>query len=188
MVQPTGSSLEPKAHSAAPTEVPRVQADPPPVAPSTLARPPSVATETWRAAVEAVRAASPRHGKSLAFGRLVRFAPGEVVIAFSADPDFHRSTLSGAGRATIEQILSDTFGQPTKLVVDNAAASLAPQSIAEVEAKERAAHERSVEARVRNHPALQSALRILGGEVEHVQVLEREPPAATEPPPDEPTS
>jgi hypothetical protein len=143
----------------------------------------------WRAAVEAVRAASPRHGKSLAFGRLIRLTPGEVVIAFTPDADFHRSTVSGAGRAIIERILSETLGQPTRLVIDSAAASLAPQSIAEVEATERARHERSVEARVRNHPALQSALRILGGEVEHVQVLERErPPASPDPaPPDDPT-
>jgi hypothetical protein len=138
--------------------------------------------------VDAVRAASPRHGKSLAFGRLVRLAPGEVVIAFTGDADFHRSTVSGAGRATIERILSETWGRPTKLVIDSAAATLAPQSIAEVEAKERAAHERTVEARVRNHPALQSALRILGGEVEHIQILERERPTTTEPEPtDEPS-
>ena len=138
---------------------------------------PLPSADRWRAAVDSVRAASPRHGASLAFGRLVRVAPGEVVIAFPPEADFHRSTVSGAGRATIEQVLTTTFGRPTRLVIDNAAASLAPQSIAEVEAKERAAHERTVEARVRNHPALQSAIRILGGEVEHVQVLERERPS-----------
>jgi hypothetical protein len=111
-----------------------------------------------------------------------------VVIAFAPDADFHRSTVSGSGRATIEQILSSTFGRPTRLVIDNTGAPQAPQSIAEVEAKERAAHERTIEARVRSHPAVQSALKILGGEVEHVQVLERERPVATEPEPgDEPT-
>ncbi|HZA50004.1 MAG TPA: hypothetical protein VE549_04635 [Myxococcaceae bacterium] len=147
---------------------------------------PTGTADAWRTAVEAVRAASPRHGKSLAFGRLVRLTPGEVVVAFTPDADFHRSAVSGAGRAIIEGILSEKLGQPTRLVIDSAAASLAPQSIAEAEAKERANHERSVEARVRNHPALQSALRILGGEVEHVHVLEHERPAAPDPtPPDD---
>jgi hypothetical protein len=149
---------------------------------------PAPSPEQWRAAVEAVRATSPRHGKSLAFGRLVRLAPGEVVIAFTPEADFHRSTVSGSGRATIEQILSSAFGRPTRLVIDNTGAPQAPQSIAEVEAKERAAHERTTEARVRSHPAVQSAIKILGGEVEHVQVLERERPVAPEPEPgDDPT-
>ena len=174
MLRPPGTE-EP---AAGPSQAPPSAAAPAPI-PETP-RPPA---EIWRAAVEAVRAASPRHGKSLAFGRLVRLAPGEVVIAFTPEADFHRSTVSGTGRATIEQILSSTFGRPTRLIVDSAAANLAPQSIAEVEANQRAAHERTVEARVRNHPALQSALRILGGEVEHIQVLEPDRPAPPEPEP-----
>jgi hypothetical protein len=173
----------PDAASAEPTGDPPAQQTAsdatPPGVPSATRRP----SELWRAAVDAVRATSPRHGTSLAFGRLVRVVPGEVVIAFPPEADFHRSTVSGAGRATIEQVLTSTFGRPTTLVIDSAAASLAPHSIAEVEAKERAAHERTVEARVRNHPALQSALRILGGEVEHVQVLERERPTVADPEP-----
>lgn len=135
--------------------------------------------------MERVRAASPRHGKSLAFGRLVRVAPGEVVIAFTQEADFHRATVNGGGKATIEQVMSEVLGAPTRLVIDQNAARTAPTSIAEEEATARAAHERSVEYRVRHHPALQSALRVLGGEIEHVQIFERERPTAA-PVPDTP--
>lgn len=131
--------------------------------------------------MDAVRAASPRQGKSLAYGRLVRIAPGEVVIAFTAEHDFHRATVSGHGKASIEELISSQLGAPTRLSIDSSAATSAPPSIAEEEVKERAAHERSVDFRVRSNGALQAALRILGGEIEHVQVLERERPALPEP-------
>ena len=140
----------------------------------------AAAHHVWKQIVDKVRTASPRHGKSLAFGRLVRVAPGEVVIGFTSESDFHRTTVSGAGKAIIEQAMSEVTGRPTRLVIDANGAQTAPPSIAEEEAKERAAHERSVDYRVRHHPALVSAMRILGGELEHVQVLERERPAVVE--------
>ncbi|MGA9524296.1 MAG: DNA polymerase III subunit gamma/tau, partial [Myxococcaceae bacterium] len=130
----------------------------------------------WRAAIEGVRAKSPRHARSLAFGRLIRIGAGEVVLAFSKDADFHRTTVAGNGRALVEEVLTQQFGTPTRLVVDQNAADSAPLSIAEEEARDRAAHERNVESRVRHHEVTQSVLRILGGELEHIQVLERERP------------
>ncbi len=135
-------------------------------------------SELWKAAVAAVRAESPRHGKSLAFGRLLRAAAGEVVIGFLPEADFHRATVSGSGRALIEETFARVFGAPTRLVIDQHGAATAPPSLAEEEAKEKEAHEKSVDARVRRHPALQAALRMLGGEIEHIQMLERERPSA----------
>ncbi len=127
--------------------------------------------------VDIVRTESPRHGKSLAFGRLLRGGPGEVVVAFTAEADFHRTTVSGgAGRGLIEEILTRSFGTPTRLTIDQHGAANAPPSLAEEEAKEREAHERSVESRVRRHPALERAMRLLGGEIEHIQIVERERP------------
>jgi hypothetical protein len=124
--------------------------------------------------VEAVRQGSPRHAKSLAFGRLVRIGADELVIAFPKDTDFHRTTVSGEmGRQLIDEALAVTFGAGTRLVIDQDAADTAPPSIAEEEAKERAAHERGVEFKVRRHPATEAVLRIFGGEVEHIQLLER---------------
>jgi hypothetical protein len=130
---------------------------------------------TWRAAVEAVRATSARHAASLAQGRLVALRKGEVVLAYRPEASFHRTTVTGqSGRATVERLLGEHFGQPTRIVLDDAAAATAPKSLAEQDAEARAAHEVSTDQSVRGHPAIQAALRILGGELEHIQVLERQ--------------
>jgi hypothetical protein len=141
-----------------------------PAAPSV--RPPE---SVWRAAVEAVRASSARHAASLAQGRLVAIRSGEVVLAYRPEASFHRTTVTGqSGRAAVEKLLSEHFGQPTRLVLDDAAAATSPKSLAEQDAEARVAHEASTDLTVRGHPAVRAALRILGGELEHIQVLERE--------------
>ena len=138
-----------------------------------LAAPPTEGV--WRAAVEAVRAASARHAASLAQGRLVALREGEVVLAYRPEASFHRTTVTGqSGRAAVERLLSEHFGRPTRIVLDDAAAATAPKSLAEQDAEARAAHEVSTDQSVRGHPAIRAALRILGGELEHIQVLERQ--------------
>lgn len=126
--------------------------------------------------MERVRAESSRHGTSLAFGRLLWLRPGEVAVAFPPGAAFQKSNVTGqSGRAVVEKILSEHFGAPTRLVVEEGAeliAAAAP-SLAEEEQRSRAEHERSTSAMARNHPAVRAALRALGGEVEHVQVLDR---------------
>jgi hypothetical protein len=139
---------------------------------ATAARP---VEAVWRAAVEAVRAASARHAASLAQGRLVALRKGEVVLAYRPEASFHRTTVTGqSGRAAVEKLLSEHFGQPTRIVLDDAAAATAPKSLAEQDAEAKAAHEVSTDQTVRGHPAIRAALRILGGELEHIQVLERQ--------------
>ena len=138
--------------------------------------------ERWRAAVDTVRAASARHGASLAFGRLLWIRPGEVGVAYPAAMGFHRTTVTAsAGRSIVERALSEHFGRPTRLVVEQAVDGVgATLSVAEEDQQNRTAHERSTEGKVRGHPAVRAALKILGGEIEHIQVLEpaRPPPPA----------
>jgi hypothetical protein len=168
----------------APTMAPR----PAPAAPvaagpdNTLRRP---MQEQWRAAVEAVREASGRHAKSLAFGRLVALKDGEVTVAYPPSQGFHKVTVTGNGRALIEKALTEHFGRPTRLVVQEAtegegSAAQGLTSLAEQDAQERTEHERSTEGRVRSHPAVRATLKLLGGEIEHIQVYEQPVrPAAT---------
>lgn len=59
----------------------------------------------------------------------------------------------------------------------DAAFQQASRSVAEQEADDKATRERAIEAKVRANPAVLSVLKILGGTLEHVQVLE---PAARE--------
>jgi hypothetical protein len=155
----------------------------PPPAPASRPEPGShVQQERWRAAVEKVKEASARHGKSLAFGRLLWIRPGEIAVGFSKTDDFHRFTItSGSSKALVEKALSEHFGQRTTLLVQDAPnlpqGSL-PASLAEQDAQDRATHTRTTDAKVRTHPATRAVLRVLGGELEHIQVFEKERPAA----------
>jgi hypothetical protein len=137
--------------------------------------------ERWRAAVAAVRQISVRHAASLAFGRLVRLGNGEVALAFPRDAGFHRATVVGSGRGLVEKALSEHFGRPTRILEEALeAASSAPISLAEEQAKDRADREKSLESEIRHHPAVLAALRILGGEVESVEVFDKDRPVPTD--------
>jgi hypothetical protein len=131
--------------------------------------------ERWRRAVDAVRAALPRHGKSLSYARFLGFTPDGVRVAFPPDAAFHRAQVVGMARPLVEEALAKSLGQPGKLVEEQYDArtyDAAPKSIAEVEASDRAAKEKQTEARVRSHPAVRRVLQYLGGGIEHIQYLE----------------
>jgi hypothetical protein len=132
-----------------------------------------------------VRATSVRYGKSLSFGRFISAEAGQLKIAFPIDAGFHRATVFGNAKPEIEKLISTALGQVTRLVEDTSkdAATSAPKSIAEQELSDRTARENSIDARIRLHPAVQNVLRLFGGHVENVQVLDPLPPVAEEPSP-----
>ncbi|MHB8877359.1 MAG: DNA polymerase III subunit gamma/tau [Myxococcaceae bacterium] len=165
-----------------PTPAPDDEDDP--AGPSATPGPALSQLDRWRAAVEAVKTSHPRHGKSLGFGRLVALRPGEAVLAFPKDAAFHRATVTGSGRANVEGVLSAHFGRPTRLVDEpsEAACAAAAVSFAEEESRQKLDREKGIEAKVRAHPAVRAAMRILGGELEQVQVLERQAAADADPP------
>jgi hypothetical protein len=152
----------------------------PPAANNGRDNPALSAAERWRAAVETVKAASVRHGAALSHGRLLWLRPGEVGVAYAAGAAFHRGqVMGGSGRALVEKALSEHFGRPTRLVLEEATAEAASSlSIAEQEAQARTAHQQSTEGKVRSHPSIRAVLKMLGGEIEHIQVLEPERPAS----------
>ncbi|MBL8952030.1 MAG: DNA polymerase III subunit gamma/tau [Myxococcaceae bacterium] len=132
------------------------------------------ANERWRAAVDAVRLANPRIGKSLSYARMISLTDGEARLAFPTDAGFHRATVFGHARVELEAALTKHLGGATKLVEEksDAAWQQAPRSVAEQEADAKATRERAIEAKVRANPAVLSVLKVLGGNLEHVQVLE----------------
>ena len=136
--------------------------------------------ERWRLAIDAVRGQSARHGASLAFGRVVSVKPGEVTLYFPPEQGFHRTTVSApSGRAIVERALSEHYRQPTRLVFSETAPAGAPMvSVAEADAKDRVAREKSAEGQMRSHPSVRAVLKILGGEIEHIRVIEKERPPA----------
>ena len=142
--------------------------------------------ERWHRAVDAVRAALPRQGKSLSYARFLGFSPDGVRIAFPPDASFHRTQVVGMSRPGIEAELARALGHPGKLIEEAGAQAFeaAPRSIAEVEASDRATREKQIEAHVRAHPAVRAVLRHLGGGIEHIQYLDPVPkdaPAAASP-------
>lgn len=159
---------------------PELEPTPPP---ASLGRdnPGQPAGERWRAAVEGVKAASPRHGTALANGKLHWLRAGEIGVGYTPAAAFHRTQVAGgAGRALVEKALSEHFGRPMKLVVEDATAEAASApSLAEQDAQARSAHQQSTEGKVRSHPAIRAVLKHLGGEIEHIQVLEPERPPAS---------
>lgn len=130
--------------------------------------------DKWRRAVDAVREASPRHGKSLSYARFLGFVPEGARIVFPPDAAFHRAQVVGMSRSIVEAELARALGRPTKLVEESGpqAFAQAPKSIAEVEASDRASRERGIEQKVREHPAVRNVLLHLGGAIEHISYLE----------------
>jgi hypothetical protein len=127
----------------------------------------------WAAGVDAVRAHSPRHGKSLSFARLVALEGQRIDISFPKEAAFHRATIMGPNRALVESLLAGHFGHSISLVeVAVDAASPVFKSIAETEEAVRLNREEAIERKVRSHVAVQAVLSHLGGAIEHIQVLE----------------
>jgi hypothetical protein len=130
--------------------------------------------DRWARAVEALRQSSPRHGKSLSYARFLGFTPEGVRVAFSPDAAFHKAQVTGMSRAIVEAELTRTMGRAMKLLDESntTAYQAAPKSIAEVEASDRQTRETGIDRKVREHPAIRTILKHLGGAVEHIAYLE----------------
>jgi len=176
----SGECLPDEPQQAAAPPAPATPVGGPPAASNGRDNPVLSMADRWRAAVDTVKAASIRHGAALSHGRLLWLRPGEVGVAYVAAHAFHRGQLmGGTGRALVEKALSEHFGRPTKLVLEEATGEAATTlSIAEQESQARTAHQQSTEGKVRSHPAIRAVLKMLGGEIEHIQVLEPERPAS----------
>lgn len=167
----------PTPEPAAPTPEPPAPSFPPPAA---------MDEQRWLDAVNSVRASSPRLGTSLGFGRLVSFDGSELTLAFTKQSSFHRGFVAGSGRTQIEQLLCAHLGRPVKLRVEEGSSNIAaPLSPAEREAEEKDARSREIHARVRSHAAVEASLRLLGGEIEQIQLLDVERPTPPQDSPDE---
>lgn len=163
-----------------PIDLAEADEPPPDVVEVPRAAPPRVGgsdDDRWRRAVDAVREASPRHGKSLSYARFLGFTPEGVKVAFPPDAAFHRAQVTGMSRSLVETELAKSLGRPIKLIEDTSAAALsaAPKSIAEVEATDRSSREKVIADKVKSHPALRNVIRHLGGALEHIAYLEAAP-------------
>jgi hypothetical protein len=122
---------------------------------------------------------------SLAHGRVVDYQDGQLTLGFPNESAFHRSTVSGNGKSIIEKTLSELFQLPIRLTIVEASGPVTGSangpvmSLAEEEAHARVSREKSAEQKLRAHPAVRSALQILGGQIEHIQVLDKPSPTTS---------
>lgn len=142
--------------------------------------------ERWRAAVESVKATSVRHGTALANGRLQSMKAGEIILGFPPSAAFHKAAVTASGgKAIVDAALATHFGRAVKLTIQDVAqpqdAALPGgmgQSLSEQDSHSRATHEKTTEGKVRAHASVRAILKMLGGEIEHIQVYEPERPPA----------
>lgn len=153
---------------------PEAQPSPPPL-PTSKGDSPQRLMERWRAAIEVVQEkVGVRQAAALKQARLLGLKPGEVLLGFLPSHGLHRSAVMGPQQPRIAQALSEHFGTPTRLVAQDVSPQepAGLQSVAEQEQQHREAHKNSTEGMVRSHPAIHAVLRLLGGEIEHIQVYE----------------
>ncbi|HUB09223.1 MAG TPA: DNA polymerase III subunit gamma/tau [Myxococcales bacterium] len=122
------------------------------------------------ALVKTAVAQSPRIGTALKNGRLKDLRPGELTLCYPAG-DF-RAALLAAERGAVEALLAAHFGAPTRLVIREGEEAGAEPSLAEREARGTAERNAQVKAAALSSDAVKDALRLLGGEVEEVRVLD----------------
>ena len=166
---PAGAVAKPMPMAA---QVREVEKDDEPDAPPrglTMSEP-----ERWKRAVDFVREVSPRHGKSLSFARFLGFAPEGIRVSFPQEAAFHKATILGPNRGLVEEALSKHLGRATRLVEETSAAAVtqAPRSIAEEEQSATSARKSVIEHKVREHAAVKNVMRLLGGSLENLSVLE----------------
>ncbi|CAM3924695.1 DNA polymerase III subunit gamma/tau [Corallococcus soli] len=133
--------------------------------------------------MDSVKSTSVRHGTALANGRLLSMKAGEIILGFPPSAAFHKAAVTAAaGKATVDAALASHFGRPVKLTIQDVAQAQEAHglgmSISEQDSHSRATHEKSTEGKVRGHPSVRAILKMLGGEIEHIQVYEPERPAA----------
>ncbi|MGC4123053.1 MAG: hypothetical protein QM765_52485 [Myxococcales bacterium] len=182
-------SLRPKPTEAAKPPEPavplRVVQPPAPLAPIPASPPAFKASETeaadldvhttWKAVVNELKAQKKEMlASGLAHGRILGIDGGRVRLGFvPADGMFRRQTERSQKEA--EAAISKVLGRPAGLVIetiDAAQFTEAAPSIAEEETERTRTREVHATKETREHPNVLAAMRLLGGTIEFIKVLE----------------
>jgi DNA polymerase-3 subunit gamma/tau len=132
----------------------------------------------FRGFVEAVKAARPALGASLAQVRPAEFGPERVVLLCESAFDL-QNLGPRKTRDFLQSMLRDFFGTPVPLDIDRAdgrSAAAGSSSIAAQDEAEATARRMAKEERARNHPAVKAIQDELGGSVARVRVREETEP------------
>jgi DNA polymerase-3 subunit gamma/tau len=123
--------------------------------------------EIWRA-VLARFATKPVLGSRLAYASVTAFENGGLTLAF---PDKYTADAVEKSRKELEEAVSSVVGQPTKIVLVTAAASVPPilKSEASVDRDAAVADKKSREVEARQHPIIQKAQDVFGASLKEVK-------------------
>lgn len=130
---------------------------------------------TWKAVVGELKALKKEMlASGLAHGRVLSIVEGKVRLGFTpADGMFRRQTERSLKEA--EAAIAKVLGRPAGLVLETldaaTVAEVAP-SIAEEETERTRAREQTANRETREHPNVLAAMRVLGGTIEFIKVLE----------------
>jgi DNA polymerase-3 subunit gamma/tau len=143
-------------------------------------------TAIWREVVQELRAQRKEMlADSLAHGRVLSLVPGRVRIGYGPLDGMYRSQAA-RGQKDAQAALEKVLGVPCEIVIDSVAASDdSTLSIAEEEYERTRAREERLKREGREHPAVLAAMKIFGGKVEDVRVLEEETDEEFAPAPDD---
>ena len=131
----------------------------------------------WRAVVAELKTQKKEMlASGLAHGRLLGIAGGKVRLAFAPqDGMFRRQTERSLKDA--EAAIAKVLGRAAGLVVETlgaAAIAEAAPSIAEEDTERTREREETAKRETREHPNVLAAMRLLGGAIEFVKILEEE--------------
>jgi hypothetical protein len=156
---------------AAPVAAPQPAEQPAP-APSHL--PTGDETAIWRSVIAELRSQKKDLlASALAHARVLELSPGRVKLGFGPTDGLHHRQVERMQRDA-EAVLSKALGAPSPILLESVAADEPVRSLAEIENEQSRAREARITKDGREHPAVQAALKIFRGSVEHIRVLDEE--------------
>jgi DNA polymerase-3 subunit gamma/tau len=126
----------------------------------------------WRKAIDGIRKKAPLLAVHLSEGALLWLRQGGVGLGYSPSQRFHRQQLQGALRKDAEKWLSEWFHAPTQLHLEEPKEDVLSLAEEARRAAKGRAHELSEKAKAA--PEVIAVQTLLGGEIEEIEVLERD--------------
>jgi DNA polymerase-3 subunit gamma/tau len=137
---------------------------------------PGDAPALWAQFVSRVRGERPALASLLEHARLIHFGPESVEIGYGRSSFYWETARERGNIALVERLVAEHFGRPVPFSVkalDDASCAEGAMSLAEIALERRHADEKKVRVSALDHPAVRSAISILGGEVKEVIPLSR---------------
>lgn len=127
---------------------------------------------TWQSFVEQSRTRHPALAAILEHARPISFDSTQVSLGYASGTFYAEAMRDKQNRLLLEQLLVQHFGKAPKLVLSATDSKETPvATLAETIEQNQAKHDKNVQESAKNHPAVQDAVRILGGTIKTIVPL-----------------